>query len=126
MKGMYLLAYAYAIPDTNVSGFGSINITMSEDQPITPEVIQNAMEIVRKDSGWDNSVKVIPMSWCRYESECMRSQCYTCPHFKTTEDKQTGTTRCVCELYQKYMNVVDIITVTPDLMRNCSDISEEI
>ena len=72
MKGRYLLAYAYAIPDTKVSGFGSINITMSEDQPITPEVIQKSVEVVRKSSGWDASVRIVPLSWCRYESGGMK------------------------------------------------------
>lgn len=122
MKGRYLFTYMFLLNGT--SGVGSINMTMKQDQPITPEVIQNTVEYVRKNSSWDTSVKIVPLSWCRYESECTRSQCYTCPHFKTTEDKQTRTTRCVCELYQKYLNVVDIMTVKPELMRSCSDISE--
>lgn len=122
MKGRYLFTYMFLL--NGASGIGSINMTMKQDQPITPEVIQNAVEYVRKNSNWDASVKIVPLSWCRYESECTRAQCYTCPHFKTTEDKQTGTTRCVCELYQKYLNVVDIMTVKPELMRGCSDISE--
>lgn len=124
MKGRYLFTYMFMLNGT--SGVGSINMTMEQDQPITPEVIQKSVEVVRKSSGWDASVRIVPLSWCRYESECTRSQCYTCPHFKTTEDKQTGTARCVCELYRKYLIVVDITTVTPDLMRNCSDISEGI
>lgn len=123
MKGRYLFTYMFLLNGT--SGVGSINMTMEQDQPITPEVIQDAVEVVRENSDWDISVKIVPLSWCRYESECTRSQCYTCPHFKTTDAKQTGTTRCVCEVYQKYLTVVDITTVTPDLMRNCSDISEE-
>lgn len=122
MKGCYLFTYMFLLNGT--SGIGSINMTMKQDQPITPEVIQNAVEYVRKNSNWDASVKVVPLSWCRYESECTRAQCCTCSHFKTTEDKQTGTTLCVCELYQKYLNVVDIMTVKPELMRGCSDISE--
>lgn len=122
MKGRYLFTYMFLLNGT--SGVGSINMTMEQDQPITPEVIQDAVEVVRESSDWDISVKIVPLSWCRYESECTRSQCYTCPHFKTTDDKQTGTTRCVCELYQKYLNVVDIMTVKPELMRSCSDISE--
>lgn len=122
MEGRYLFTYMFLLNST--SGVGSINMTMKPDQPITPEVIQNAVEYVRKNSSWDTSVKIVPLSWCRYESECTRSQCYTCPHFKTTEDKQTRTTRCVCELYQKYLNVVDIMTVKPELMWSCSDISE--
>ena len=105
MKGRYLFTYMFLLNGT--SGVGSINMTMEQDQPLTPEVIQNAVEVVRKSSDWDASVKIVPLSWCRYESECTRSQCYTCPYFKTTEDKQTGT------------------TVAPDLMRNCSNISKE-
>lgn len=122
MEGRYLFTYMFLLNGS--SGVGSINMTMKQDQPITPEVIQNAVEVVRESSDWDISVKIVPLSWCRYESECTRSQCYTCPHFKTTDDKQTGTTRCVCEVYQKYLNVVDIMTVKPELMRSCSDISE--
>lgn len=87
MKRCYLFTYMFMLNGT--SGVGSINMTMEQDQPITPEVIQNAVEVVRKSSGWGASVKIVPLSWCRYESECTRSQCYTCPHFKTTDDKQT-------------------------------------
>lgn len=123
MKGQYLLAYVFT--QNGTTGVGSINMTLEEDQPITLEVIQDAVKVIRKNSGWDESVAVVPLSWCRYESDCTRPQCYTCPHFKTTEDKETGTTRCVCELYRKYLTVVDIMTVNPKLMQMCSDIPEE-
>lgn len=76
MEGRYLFTYMFLLNGS--SGVGSINMTMKQDQPITPEVIQNAVEYVRKNSNWDTSVKIVPLSWCRYESECTRSQCYTC------------------------------------------------
>lgn len=65
MKGKYLLAYIYS--HSGVTGFGSINMTMEDDQPITPEVIQDAIKVIRENSGWDESATVLPLSWCRYE-----------------------------------------------------------
>lgn len=75
MEGRYLFTYMFLLNGS--SGVGSSNMTMKPDQPITPEVIQNAVEYVRKNSNWDTSVKIVPLSWCRYESECTHSQCYT-------------------------------------------------
>lgn len=66
MKGQYLLAYVYTL--NNQTGVGSINMTMEEDQPITPEVIQDAIRVIRENSGWDESVPVVALSWCRYEA----------------------------------------------------------
>ena len=57
MKGQYLLAYVYTL--NHQTGVGSINMTMEEDQPITLEVIQDAIRVIRENSGWDESVPAV-------------------------------------------------------------------
>ena len=65
MKGTYLLAYVFTLNGT--TSVGSADVTLEQDQPITPEVIHDAIRKIRKGCGWDNSVSVAPLSWCRYE-----------------------------------------------------------
>lgn len=72
MTGHYLLAYVFT--QNGSPGVGSINMTMEENQPITPEVIQDAVKVIRKNSGWDKSVAVVPLSWCRYESDSSKEE----------------------------------------------------
>ena len=65
MKGQYLLAYIFT--QNGKTGVGSADITLEEDRPITSEVIHDAIGKIRKGCGWDDSVSVAPLSWCRYE-----------------------------------------------------------
>ena len=65
MKGTYLLAYVFTLNGT--TGVGSADVTLEQDQPITPEVIRAAIRKIREGCGWDESVSVAPLSWCRYE-----------------------------------------------------------
>ena len=67
MKGSYLLAYVFTLNGT--PSFGSADVTLEQDQPITPEVIRDAIRKIREDCGWDDSVPVAPLSWCRYEQK---------------------------------------------------------
>lgn len=65
MKRSYLLAYMFTLNGT--TGVGSVDVTLEQDQPITPEVIRDAIKKIREGCGWDDSVSVAPLSWCRYE-----------------------------------------------------------
>lgn len=65
MKRSYLLAYVFTLNGT--TGVGSADVTLEQDQPITPDVIHDAIKKIREGCGWDDSVSVAPLSWCRYE-----------------------------------------------------------
>lgn len=133
MKGHYLLAYVYTL--NNQTGVGSINMTMEEDQPITPEVIQDAIKVIRKNSGWDESVPVVALSWCRYEqaakqddetikgSHCRnRRLCCSCDYFRATRNVITDIFMCSCSVYRKSMFESHVANVTPALMLMGNDI----
>lgn len=122
MRGQYLLAYVFT--QNGITGVGSINMTMEEDQPITPEVIQDAVKTIRKDMNWDESVAVVPLSWCRYEQAevprgtyCRnRKRCWSCDYFRATKNDATGIFSCSCIRYRKAMLESDVTNVTPILM----------
>lgn len=63
----YLLSYAVLI-NGNL-GLGSTNFTVPQGQPITPEVIQDNLQIIKKNSGWDDSNYIVTLNWKRYENE---------------------------------------------------------
>ena len=65
MRGQYLLAYVFT--QNGTTGVGSADMTLEPDKPITPEVIHDAIKVIRKNYGWDDSVSVALVSWCRYE-----------------------------------------------------------
>ena len=129
MKGRYLLAYVYTL--NNQTGVGSINMTMEEDQPITPEVIQDAIRVIRKNSGWDESVPVVALSWCRYEAVpeeqtfCSKEYCHNCAAFRATKSDMTGLWCCSCAKLRKGMVSTDIYSIKSEFMRDASDLGSE-
>ena len=129
MKGQYLLAYVYTL--NNQTGVGSINMTMEEDQPITPEVIQNAIRVIRENSGWDESVPVVALSWCRYEAVpkertcCSEEYCRNCTAFRATKSDMTGLWSCSCVKLRKGMISTDVYSIKSEFMRDGSDLDVE-
>lgn len=49
MKGIYLLAYVFTLNGT--TDVGSADVTLEQDQPITPEVIRDAIRKIREGCG---------------------------------------------------------------------------
>ena len=62
----YLLSYSYE--NHGITGFGSLSIIQNTYAPITEEVLQDAIRIVREKSGFDETAKIAPIAFTRFEA----------------------------------------------------------
>lgn len=63
----YFVSFMYL--NGNAISYGSYNITQSEYMPITPDVLEDAKSLIKKDLRLNDDVKMTILSWSRYEAE---------------------------------------------------------
>lgn len=65
----YYVAYKYSDNKRGLSGFGSIVITQKHYAPISPKVLDDAVNIIRKESEMSKDAVVVIQNWKRFEAE---------------------------------------------------------
>lgn len=64
----YMVSYAFTNEVTGRTGFGYQEITQDSVYPITPDVLIDAVRIIKENDQWKGMpVTIVPISWQRFE-----------------------------------------------------------